>query len=80
MKQLFLIQSFVTQEEFFASPASVHSSKTADRNNPMFDRSVTRLKLKNNQELHQIYKPAQISLAKRRYNLSSVYYAYFEII
>ena len=46
----------------------------------MFDRSVTRLKLKNNQELYQIYKPAQISLAKRRYNLSSVYYAYFEII
>ena len=58
----------------------VRKQTSADRNNPMFDRSVTRLTLKNNQELYQIYKQAQISLAKRRYNLSSVYYAYFEII
>ena len=79
MKQVFLIQSFVTQE-FFASPFIVRKQTSADRNNPMFDRSVTRLKPQNNQELYQIYKPAQISLAKLGYNLSSVYYAYFEII
>ena len=33
----------------------------------MFDRSVTRLKLKNNQELYQIYKPAQFNTLILRY-------------